>query len=86
MFTVHKNTKSGLMIFKFMKSCIPRTKGLKSNLLPLFISVQTADGQTHTLPHYHCRVWQSSPGLDLTFSIVVEPTGLRIEEQFVIRK
>lgn len=32
------------------------------------------------------RVWQSSPGLDLTFSIVVEPTGLRIEEQFVISK
>ncbi|MBP6312252.1 MAG: biotin--[acetyl-CoA-carboxylase] ligase [Flavobacteriales bacterium] len=32
------------------------------------------------------RVWQSSPGLDLTFSIAVQPTGLRVEEQFVISK
>lgn len=32
------------------------------------------------------RVWQSAPGLDLTFSIVVAPEGLSVDEQFVISK
>jgi BirA family biotin operon repressor/biotin-[acetyl-CoA-carboxylase] ligase len=32
------------------------------------------------------RVWQSGDGLDLTLSIVLQPAGLRAEEQFSIAK
>jgi len=32
------------------------------------------------------RSWRSSAGLDLTFSLVVRPTGLRAEDQFLLSK
>lgn len=32
------------------------------------------------------RVWQSSPGLDLTFSLVARPTALRADAQFALSK
>ena len=34
----------------------------------------------------HDRTWLSSAGLDLTFSVVLEPKGMRAEDQFVLAK
>lgn len=34
----------------------------------------------------HDRTWVSSAGLDLTFSVVLEPKGMRAEDQFVLAK
>ncbi|MBK9762425.1 MAG: biotin--[acetyl-CoA-carboxylase] ligase [Flavobacteriales bacterium] len=34
----------------------------------------------------HDRTWVSGAGLDLTFSVVLEPKGLRVEDQFVLAK